>query len=307
MTATPTELTAKARLRNFGDGVITIADDAIKFYVETGRFRKHRKIIRDIPLSDVENSERQGNDLSIVWKGVTEMFALKKASQIEPIYEKITTAMKERKEDTEKKEAAEGKQADLGHLTMKALETADSLFDILRNLHGRVDWKLVENIFNKSEENVKNLASQTNSVCLDVRQLSAAVQERRPKEIAEKTHDALRVLYEHFNASSSVGSKEQIHPNRRAAILAIQASYILNDMRLGTIVADDDVGKEGAELLRVLDDLLKLPGSKAEANQVKAALDKLCVEKENQNLILANVHLMLGQQLKELLVPVAGK
>ena len=113
MTATPTELTAKARLRNFGDGVITIADDAIKFYVETGRFRKHRKIIRDILLSDVENSERQGNDLSIVWKGVTEMFAVEQASQIEAIYERITMASKKRKEDTEKKEAAEGKQAEL--------------------------------------------------------------------------------------------------------------------------------------------------------------------------------------------------
>ena len=307
MITTPTELTAKARLRNFGDGVITIDGDTIKFYVETGRFRKHRKIIREIPLSDVENSELQGNDLSVDWKGVTEVFALKKASQIEAIYERITAALKERKEETAKKEAAEGKQAELGHLTIKALETADSLFDILRNLHGQVDWKLVENIFKKSEENVKNLASQTNSVCLDVRQLSAAVQERNPKEIAEKTHDALRVLYEHFNGSSSVENNEQIHPNRRVAILAIQASYILNDMHLGTIVADDDVGKEGSELLRVLDDLSKLPGSKAEADKIKAALDRLCVDKENQNLILTEIHSMLGQQLKELLVPVIDK
>jgi hypothetical protein len=50
-----------------------------------------------------------------------------------------------------------------------------------------------------------------------------------------------------------------------------------------------------------------LPGSKAEANRVKAALDRLCVEKENQNLILTEIHSMLGQQLKELLVPVSGK
>ncbi len=308
MTTTPAELTVKARLRNFGNGVIIIANDAIKFHVETGRFRKHREIAREIPLSEVENVERQGNDLSITWKGATEIFVVEQASHVEPIYERIITAMKERKKEAEKKVTADEKQAELGHLTVKAVETADSLFNILINLHGRVDWKLVENIFKKSEENVKNLASQANSVCLDVRHLSAAVQERRPKEIAEKTHDALRVLYEHFNGPSSVGNNEQIHPNRRAAILAIQASYILNDMLLGTIVADDEVGKEGAELLRVLDDLSKLPGSKAETNQVKAALDRLCVEKENQNLILAEIHSMLGQQLKELLVvPVAGK
>ena len=308
MTAAPKELTAKARLRNFGDGVITIDDDVVKFYVETGRFRKHRKIIREIPLTDVESSELKGNDLSIAWQGITEMFAVKQTSQIKAFYERITTALKKNKEDTEKKEVAEGTQAELGHLTVKAVETADSLFDILRNLHGRVDWKLVESIFKKSEENVKNLASQANSVCLDVRPLSAAVQERHPKEIAEKTHDALRVLYEHFSGlSSPVESSEQIHLNRRAAILAIQASYILNDMRLGTIVEDDDVGKEGAELLRVLDDLSKLPGSKVEGNQIKAVLDRLCVDKDNQNLILAEIHSMLGQQLKELLVPEASK
>ncbi len=308
MTATPTELTVKARLRNFGDGVITIDSDALRFYIESGRFKKNRKIIREIPLTDVENSELQGNDLSVAWKGVTEMFAVKQTSQIEAIHERITDALKKNKDDTEKKEAAEGKQAELGHLTVNAMETADSLFIILRNLHGRVDWKLVESIFKKSEENVKNLANHANSVCLDVRPLSAAVQKRHPKEIAEKTHDALRVLYEHFSGlSSPVASSEQILPNRRASILAIQANYILNDMILGTIVADDDIGKEGTELLRVLDDLSKLPGSKTEANQVKAALDKLCVETENQNLILTEIHSMLGQQLKELLVPVSGK
>jgi len=304
MTATPTELTAKARLRNFSNGVLVLTGDAAKFYVETGRFRKQRKIAREIPLTDVENVERQGNDLSVTWKGTTEVFAMEQASQVAPIHERITTAMKERKKEAEKKEVVDEKQVELGHVTVKAVETVDSLFSLLGNLHGRVDWNIVENSFKESEENVKNLASQANSVCLDVRQLSAAVQERRPKEIAEKTLAVLRVLYEHFEGlSSSVENTDQFHPNGRAARMAIQASYILDDMLLGTVVGDDEVAKESAELLRVLDDLAKLPGSKVDASKAKAALDRLCAEKENQNLILAEIHSMLGQQLKELLVP----
>src|SRR4030065_2418831 len=104
MTVPPTELTAKARLRNFGDGVITIDGDAVKFYVETGRFRKHRKIVREIPLADVESVERQGNDLSILWKGTTDMFVSEQAAQVELIYERIMSALKERTKNVENKE-----------------------------------------------------------------------------------------------------------------------------------------------------------------------------------------------------------
>ncbi|TRO53646.1 hypothetical protein E2P63_02205, partial [Candidatus Bathyarchaeota archaeon] len=68
MTTVTEELTEKARLRNFGDGVLVITADVVKFYVEKGRFRKHRKSIREIPLAEVENVEQQENDLSIFWK-----------------------------------------------------------------------------------------------------------------------------------------------------------------------------------------------------------------------------------------------
>jgi len=300
MTATHADLTVKSRLRNFGDGVMVLADDAVKFYVETGRFRKHRKIVREIPLSDVESVERQGNDLSIFWKGTTDMFVIAQLSQVELTFERMTAAVKERTKDAEKKEANDQKQVELAQMTANAMETADSLFDILRNLHGRVDWSLVENNFKQSEEKVKNLASQPNSVCLDIRYLSAAVRERRPKEIAEKTHDALKALHEHFEGmASSVEKEEQFHPNSRDARLSIQANYVLNDLLLGTVVGED-VGKEGGELLKITDALSKVPDSKVDAEEVKAALDRLCVEKEKQNLILAEIRSVLGRQLKEL-------
>jgi hypothetical protein len=184
------------------------------------------------------------------------------------------------------------------------METADSLFVLLKNLHGRVDWSLVENSFKQSEENVKNLASQANSLCLGITQLSAAVQERRPKEIAEKTYDVLKTLYGHFDGMASSGEKaEQSPPDYREARLVIQASYVLNDMLLGAVVGDDAVEKEGAELLKVLDDLSKVPGLKIDVNAVKTSLDRMCAEKEKQGLVVEEIRLMLEQQLKELIAP----
>jgi hypothetical protein len=306
MTATPSELTVKTRLRNFGDGILVLADDALKFYVETGRFRKHRKIVREIPLADVENVERQGNDLGIIWKGTIDMFVSEQAAQVELIYERITSALKERTKNVENKEPTDQKRTELAQMMGNAVDTADSLFDLIKNLHGRVDWSLVETSFNQSEENVKNLASQANSLCLDITQLSVAVQERRPKEIAEKTYDVLKALYGHFDGVTlSVENMEQFHPNRQDARLAIQAIYVLNDMLLGTVVGDDEVEKEGAELLKVLDELSRLPGSKIDVNAVKTSLDKLCAEKEKQGLVIEEIRLMLEQQLKELIAPTA--
>jgi hypothetical protein len=300
MTAAPAELTVKARLRNLGDGVLVITDDSVKFYVETGRFRKKRKIAREIPMADVESVERLENDLSIVCKENTDVFAIAQPSQVEPIHEKLTAALKVRTKETETKEAANQKQVELVQLTLKAIETVDSLFVLLKNLHGRIDWNLVETSFKQSEENVKNLTSQATSLCLDLTQLSAAVQERLPKEIAEKAYNILKTLHEHFAGLASLGENTgQVHPDFQEAKLLIQASYVLNDMQLGTVVGDDSVEKEGSELLKVLDDLAKLPGSKIDSNAVKTSFDKMCGEKEKQSLVAEEIRLMLEQQLKE--------
>jgi hypothetical protein len=301
MTATHTDLTVKGRLINFGDGVLEFTENGIKFYVKTGRFRKRRKIVREIPLADVESVERQGNDLSIVWKDTTDMFVVEQPSQVEPVHERITAALKARAR-------ASQQQNELAQMTANAMETADSLFDILKNLHGRVDWKLVEISYKQSEENVARLANQSVvSVCLDVKPLSVTVQNHRPKETAEKVYDVLRALHDHFDGmASSVENSEQFHPNRRDAKLVMQAVYVLNDMALGAVVGDEAVEKEGAELLNVLNDLSKLPGSKIDVNAVKTAIDKLCAEKEKQRLVVEEIMPMLQQQLKELIGATTG-
>jgi hypothetical protein len=77
-------------------------------------------------------------------------------------------------------------------------------------------------------------------------------------------------------------------------------------MLLGTVVGDDEVEKEGAELLKVLDELSRLPSLKIDVNAVKTSLDKLCAEKEKQGLVIEEIRLMLEQQLKELIAPTAS-
>jgi hypothetical protein len=109
-------------------------------------------------------------------------------------------------------------------------------------------------------------------------------------------------MYGHFDGLASSGENaEQLHPGYRIARLAIQASYVLNDMLLGAVVGDDGVEKEGEELLKILDDLAKAPGSKIDVNAVKTSLNKICAEKEKQGVVIEEIRLMLEQQLKELI------
>jgi hypothetical protein len=307
MSATSTATVAKARLRNFGDGVLELTDDGIRFYVETGRFRKQRKISREIQFADIESVERQGNDLRIIWKDNTDMFALEQQSQIESIHGRITAALKDRSKGEENKETANQELNELAQTTSYAIETAHSLFEILGNLHGRVDWKLVEGSLMQFEENVGKLASQgANPVCLDIKPVLAAVQKHRPEEIAEKAYDVLKELYEHFDGLVSSEASEQFHPNRRDAKLTIQAIYVLNDMALGSVVDDDVVGKEGGELIKALEDLVKSSGSQIDVNAVKTSLNKLCNEKENQRAMMEEIKSTLEQKLKEQIVATAG-
>jgi hypothetical protein len=307
MSATSTTTVAKARLRNFGGGTLEITDDGIRFYVETGRFRKQRQISREIRFGDIESVERLGNDLQISWKDNTDMFALEKTSQIEPIHERITAALNNLKKDEENKETVIQELTEFAQTTIYATETADSLFEILKKLHGRVDWQLVESSLTQSEENVGKLSSQgANSLYLDAKPLSTAVHQHRPEETSGKIYDVLRELYEHFDGlASSVDDAEKFHPNRRDAKLAIQAIYVLNDMALGLIVGDDAIGKKGTELFKVLKELTKLPSSRIDINAIKASLDNLCAEKDKRKSVVEEIKSTLEQRLKELLVSTA--
>ncbi len=298
----------KARLRNFGEGTLEFTDDTVKFYVETGRFKKQRKIIREIPLVEVENVERQGDSLSLTWKGTTETFDVKQSSQIEALYERITANLATLKSEKEKQDDADKTRREVAQITISAIETAGSLFSILKNLHGQVDWNRVADGCRQSEENSGKLASlNANKLSLDVKPILSAVQEHRAKEATEKTFAQLKILYYEFYALvSSVNGSEELHPNASDANRIIQAVYVVNDMMLDAVVGDGGIPKESTELLKMLDDLAKLLGSKIDVNTVKISTDKLSAEKEKQEQSVEELRLVLEQQLKELLLSEAG-
>ena len=312
MSATKHATIVKARLRNFGNGVLEVSNDTVKFYVESGRLRKSRETVRGIPIAEIESLERNENDLSITWKGSTDVFALDEKTQADGIQERIAALLKEHQKSAENKAARDQKETEqkqveqnsrLVQAMTNAVKVASSLFDVLRHLHGRIDWKLVEFSFKQVDEAAEKFASENMEMdFLDVKPLSVAVQQRYPKEIADRALEALKTLYEHFRPeeASPVDSVKQLHPNPHDAKLMLRAFYVLNDMMLGAIVGDKDLEKESAELLKLLEEMAKQPGSQIDLGKVKSSFEKLSAGKEKQKEGFEEIRVMLELQLKDL-------
>lgn len=297
-------IVAKARLTNFGKGSLEISDDTLRFYVEAGRFKKQRKNIREIPLKEIEGIERKENDLTITWKENMNTFVVEQASQVDAIYERINAKSVEEKKEAETGKTVLQSQSDLTQTTNNVVETIYSLFALLKQLHGQINWKNIDNDFKIIEEHTAKLANQSpGPIKLDTTQLQLTVQEHRPKEIAENTYDVLKTLHEHFDDLPSNQDLEKTYLNNHNLKLIIQAIYILNDIALGATVGDEAIEKETNEFIKVLEDLAKLPGAKIDVTSVKSSLEKLSTPKSKQTEIFDEIRLKLDQQIKEVMKP----
>jgi hypothetical protein len=296
------ESSAKASLRNLGSGRLEFIGNTVRFHMEKGYFKKRKKIAREIPLTEIESIERVGNELSITWKGVTDIFVIEETELVGMIHERITEALNEQEKMLEDEEAAKQRRNELAKILSGAIEIVNSLFDVLRSLQGRVDWNRVEGYLKRSEENVRSFTGQKiGTINLDFTKLSLAVKEHLPEEISKETYSILISLHNYFSGLSSESEfLEQIHPNYYDIKTTILAYYILNDIALGTIVGDEEIGKEINELVMVLDDLSKETDLKIDFDAIKDAMNKMVMEKGKESTIEES-RSVFRQQLKELL------
>jgi hypothetical protein len=148
---------ARARLRNVGNGALELDSNTLKFHVEKGRLKKQKELAKEIPIAEIESTERSGNELSITWKGITDRFVMEKAELAEAMEARITEAVNAKEKTLETKVMAPKQEPkDIAQTLGNAIKTTDLLFDILRSLHGRIDWNHVESRLECYQENVKS-------------------------------------------------------------------------------------------------------------------------------------------------------
>jgi len=296
------ESAVKAYLIGLGSGTLEFIDNAIKFHIEKGRLRKRKELVRDIPMADIEGMDRVGKEISITWKGTTDIFVIEETKSAGTIFERLPKASREQKKVFEDKEVAKQKRNEISKTVSIAMNIADSLFDILRSLHGWVDWDRVEGFLKCSEENAAKLTDQEMKIIeLDFTKLSSAIKERLPEETSKEAYNLLRLLHDYFGRLDSENEfLKEIHPNYYDAKTAIQAHYLLNDIVLGMMLEDEEIGKEHDELLITLEDLSKGTGLKININAIKNVIAKLGADKEKER-VVKETRAVFRKQLEDLM------
>jgi hypothetical protein len=281
------ESVVKAYLIGLGSGTLEFIDNTIKFHIEKGRLRKRKDLVREIPTADIEGMDLVGKEISITWKGTTDIFVVEEMESAGTIFERIPKTFREQKKVFEDKKVAKQKRKEISKTVSITIDIADSLFDILRSLQGWVDWKRVESFLKSSEENAARLTDQKiKTIELDFTKLSLAIKERLPEETSKEAYNLLRLLHGYFDGLDSENEfLKEIHPNYYDAKTTIQAHYLLNDIILGTIVEDEEIGKEHNELLITLEDLSKGTGLKINVTAIKNVITKLGIDKEKERVV----------------------
>jgi hypothetical protein len=278
------ESAVKAYLIGFGSGTLEFIDNTIKFHITKGGLRKRTEIIREIQMADIEGMDRVGKEISITWKGTTDIFVIEKEESAEAIFKKITKTSKKEKKVVEEKEIAKQERNEIGKTASITMNIVDSLFDILRSLHGWIDWDRVEGFLKLSEENAARLTDQEMKIIeLDFSPLSSAIKERLPEETSKETYNLLKLLYDYFSALTKKNETfDQIHPNFHNAKTIILAYYLLNDIKLGMMVGDI-VEKEVNELVVMLKELSKNTNLNINIDALKDTIDKKGVDQEKES------------------------
>jgi len=286
-------ISCNAVLLNVGKGTLEITGDILLFTVKKGFFEKRQEIVREIYLKNIRNVKLYEKYLSIMWlsgeeEEVTDIFVIEETEQLQRIYQVIMHIIEEQKRMLASKEEAKQKSKEISRILQVAMGITDSLFDILRNLHGRIKWNTIDTHLRLLEENIKNFKSQIiSTVNMDLTRLSLAIKERSVEETVKETYGILNSLYEYFIGLASITDEflKEIHLNFQDAKAVISAYYTLNDIILGIIVEDEEIEEEVKRLEIMLNDLLARSYFKVNSKALKDAVNKLATEGEKQGII----------------------
>lgn len=299
----PTESAVKAHLIGVGNGTLEFVDNTVKFHTQKGRIRKRQELSREIPMSEIEAISRVGNELSITWKGSINIFVIENPELLGTVLEEIADSTGEQESLSQDKEIVEQRSKEVSKTIDATMEISNSLFDILRSLHGWVDWGRIENLLKKSVGKAQKLTDQkTKWAELDFSKLTIAINAHLLEETSKETLKLLTVLYEYFTGKDSENQTlGQLHPNFHDAKTTIQGYFLLNDIILGSIIGDEEIGEEQKELLMTLEDLAQSTKTKININAIKTVISKLGDGKAKES-VIEESRMLFRQELKDLIV-----
>jgi len=283
-------------------GVLELSGNKLIFSVSKGFLRKKKVIVREISLSDIIDVKYSNARLIISWMGAytfREVFVAEKEKQeklnkLANLLEETLRKLKEeeakikerRKKELERK--VKEKLEKTIKIYLKAEETINALFGILRCLASRAEWNRAEDYLKKFLDNAKSLQKLTPDLNMDLTKISLAVRGHYRQETLDEAYGILSDLYNYlFGKKISEQNKEleNIHPNPEDLKDVILANYMLNDIVLGAIVEDSNIQKEIDHFLGLLEKINNNKVMEIEVSKIKEAMNRLFTEGEKEDVL----------------------
>jgi hypothetical protein len=163
----------------------------------------------------------------------------------------------------------------------------DQLFDILSNLHGKVDWISMENSVEKINGESRLIEKAMGCSNLDVSPLAEAAKQWNTSGASKEVYQILVSLDEAFSELTSKNANSpQMRQQYEIAKAILHSYYVLNDIVLAFVVGDPTVEEETALLGTLLDGLVKTTTFQLDAKAVVGALGKVQVETGSQQSVV---------------------
>jgi len=283
-------------------GVLELSGNKLIFSISKGFLRKKKVIVREISLSDIIDVKYSNARLIISWMGAytfREVFVAEKEKQeklnkLANLLEETLRKLKEeeakikerRKKELERK--VKEKLEKTIKIYLKAEETINALFGILRCLASRAEWNRAEDYLKKFLDNAKSLQKLTPDLDMDLTKISLAVRGHYRQETLDEAYGILSDLYNYlFGKKISEQNKEleNIHPNPEDLKDVILANYMLNDIVLGAIVEDSNIQKEIDHFLGLLEKINNNKVMEIEVSKIKEVMNRLFTEGEKEDVL----------------------
>lgn len=174
-------------------------------------------------------------------------------------------------------------------------DVLDSLFNLLMGLHGQTNWSIVENNFMRCKLAKALGAKATEN--LNFRNLSSFIKVRQPKDAGHECESLIKLLHANVSALSSANeSSEQMQSEYGSLKSVILSYFLLNDVLLGQVTGDEEIGKEKSELADLLDDFAEKMGTDLFVEFVEELRHE-----ETDNIAFDESRTLLREQLNEFL------
>ena len=154
----------------------------------------------------------------------------------------------------------------------------------------------------RSEENAKHLTDQKIVLIpLNFAKLTSAIKAHLLEETSKETYSILKYLHDYFSRFTNANdSLRQLHPNAHDTKTIILAYYLLNDIMLGSIIGDEEIGEEQKELLMTLEGLAQSTKLKININAIQTVISKLGDETGKES-VIEKSRMLFRQELKNLI------